>query len=176
MEEDELVNIKISIDKSISVNMEIKKEMNSMEFLGLMTKAKKLFNISDDTDKLVGSNVVSSRVSWTPEADKIVMDNYGKKSNQEISDMIDMPGMSASKIKVRMYLLKSKNKNKPVDPDLLKPLQNKGAHYYTPSEIDIIKKMYNSGDKQKEIAAKIGVSLQSIRDKIKNLKLKGVFK
>ena len=163
--EEEKFQVEIVIDDSMSVKLDMKKKMNALEFLGMMTKTKKLFNLSSDVIMPVGSPAIigtphRTNIRWTEAQEKIIRENFSIKSADEIEKMINVPGIYAQKIKIKAYLM-----------GLRKGNASRSA--FTPEEVNMIIKMRKEGVDNTEISKRLGVTYRKVMDKITYLKKRG---
>lgn len=161
--EEEKFQVEIVIDDSMSVKLDMKKKMNALEFLGMMTKTKKLFNLSNDIPTIGTSTNITGRrtnIRWSDVQEKIIRDNFNSKSAEEIEKMINIPEITAQKIKVKAYLM-----------GLRKGNSSRSA--FTPEETNMLIKMRKEGINNTEIARKLGVTYRKVIDKISYLKKRG---
>lgn len=122
------MTLKVIVDSSTTIEIKLKREMTAIEFMGLTTKAKKIFNISEvempgidsrdiERPQHLTTNIVkktrgtynTSRVTWTEEMKKYLADNYGKKSIREMADTLQKkfdPNVSKNKIQVQLTTLR----------------------------------------------------------------------
>jgi len=88
------INHTIVVDNNTKVILSIPLEITAMELKGLMTKASKMFNLSEMDMGLVTakrsynrSGTSTSPRSWSDEERQLIKDNYGKKSIVEIAKL-----------------------------------------------------------------------------------------
>ena len=108
-EETYLINVEI--DKNMNAQIRLKKNMNALEFHGLMIKAKGLFNISNK--ELVTSEpeeevqVKEPReykprkrklTTWTPEMLQFLKENYGRIPSVELVKNPALKGVSIASL------------------------------------------------------------------------------
>lgn len=187
MAENELVEIKVNVNKYMSINITFRKEMSLLDFVGTMKNANNLLKLSKDVVQApivenLGIERSESKVSrfsklprhdWTPEEDKIIVENFGKIPAKEIMNLLDSDDLNINKVKVRAYFLK---KSKPVYKKSSRSEYKATGKSTSSIKNDSILAVYHDllvGMKQKDIAKKRRLALSTVYNVTSKLKTEG---
>jgi len=117
-EETYLINVEI--DKNMNAQIRLKKNMNALEFHGLMIKAKGLFNISNkelvtsEPEEEVQVKEYKPRkrrlTTWTPEMLQFLKENYGRIPSVELVKNPALKGVSIASLYNHASEMKLTNK------------------------------------------------------------------
>lgn len=186
MAENELVQVNVSVNEYMSINITFRKQMSLLDFVGTMRNASNLLKLSKDmvqTPEVSGykvndtqkrRNTKVGRHDWTSEEDQIIIENFGKISTKEIMNLLgNLDNLNINKIKVRAYFLRN-NSVKPVDKRVsrYRPT-NKSISSIKNDTINIIYKDLLAGIQAKEIARKRKLALHTVYNTTSKLRTEG---
>lgn len=175
MNEKELIEHTIVIDEYITATIKIPKILTALELAALMTKARKMFNISEvmieqpqQPKKIIINRKKSNNIYLAPEQEQELLNTFNLLTSEEKDRLAIKFGYSdRRKLLDKYHNIKLKYKNKKI-------IKSK-KFIWTSENVDFLKKNYRKII-AKKIAEKLGITKQSVYDKIWVLRKNGELK